>query len=303
MDYVASAWGLLLATGVVFVFFHLHQKRAMELELLHQKLLHQKRAMEECAQEMTRTMEEMKATEEKIARLQMNIPMVITDAMFSKLHGATFAILDDGGHPVCCGFFVTPCGVALTPALSCAFARRKGGAKQTLLRASTHRGQEFTLDVVTAKVGALELAVLRLSDSVALPSRDFLPLPSAKQSHAELLGAPVVLIHGSIAWNAGSDVKRIARDNGYIITSNETLLQYSIAPYKGHSGAALLFRGSQVIGLHSEGFNDLEQEHSEKSPSTSADAVRLDVPEIKAAVHAAMVAPPPGAARGARRRK
>lgn len=240
-----------------------------------------------------------------LAQLTENSPMLITDEIYDTLHGAVFAILDDEGHPVCCGFFVTPCGVALTAAHSCVHARPIGSAKQRF-RASTYRGQEFTLDLVTPKVGALDIAVLRIPASAEPPS-DYLPLPSVHRTHRQLLGAPVALIHGSIAWNAGTDARQIASNNGSIITSTDSLIHCSVPSYKGHSGAALLFRSGQLIGLQSEGFNDLEQVHSETSPSTSADAVRLDVPQIWEAVQAAsaraVASAAGGGGSGARRRK
>lgn len=153
-------------------------------------------------------------------------------------------------------------------------------------------------------MGTLDIAVLRASG--ALPAgMDYLPLPSTRQSHQQLLGAPVALIHGSIAWSSGAGVNQIARDNGTIITSNETLIQYSVSSYRGRSGAALLFRSGQLIGLHSEGFDDLQQD-SEMSPSTTADAVRLDAPLIWGAVQAAMAVSSADSAAsggGGRRRK
>ena len=263
MDYFPAIFGLLVTVLMIYIIFQL--KRITE--------------------ELRRTTEEQKRTTEELMQLKDNSPMVITDAMFEKLHGATFAILDDDGHPVCCGFFVTPCGVALTAAHSCDYARPGPRGASLMFRASTYRDQEFTLDIVSHKVGALDIAILRVSNSCMIP-RDFLPLPSVRHSHQQLLGAPVALIHGSIAWSASSEVHQIARDNGTIIS--DSLIHYSVSSYKGYSGAALLFRSGQVIGLHSEGFNDLEQEEqSEKSPSTSADAVRLDVPQIWDAVQAA----------------
>ena len=237
-----------------------------------------------------------------LARIQDNLPMIISDAMFEKLHGATFAILDDDGHPVCCGFFVTPCGVALTAAHSCAYARTGAGrGGRRVFRASTYRRQEFLLALVSERVGAVDIAVLRVvasESAMPLPPRDFLALPRERHTQQQLLGAPVALIHGSIAWSAGTDAQQVARDDGRIITSSDTILHYSVASYKGHSGAALLFRSGQVIGLHSEGFNDLEQRHSETSPATSADAVRLDSREIWDAVEAAKVSPAAAAGTG-----
>ena len=92
------------------------------------------------------------------------------------------------------------------------------------------------------------------------------------------------LVHGSIVWSAGASPSTFAQDSGSIIASNATTIHYNVGTFKGHSGAALLLRGQQVIGLHSEGFNDLPQEYSEHSPSTAADAARLDLPAVRAAV-------------------
>ena len=241
-------------------------------------------------------------TDARFARIEDRGPVALTDAMLETLRGATFAILDSEGHPVCCGFFVTSCGVALTAAHACAHARRVGAGKA--FRASTHLGLEFSLDIVSPKVGDLDVAVLRVSGAAAaLPPRSHLLLPSASYSEQQLLGASVALIHGSIAWSAGASVNQIARNNGYIVTSTDSLINYSVSTYKGHSGAALLFRGGQVIGLHSEGFNDLDQERSERSPSTSADAVRLDVPQIWSAVQAAKAATAAAVGGGGARRR
>ena len=270
MDLSSSTMLILAVQAVVLVFLC-----AMLIYVILQ-LRAQKRANEE--------------TDARFSRIEESGPVALTDAMLEALRRATFSILDAEGHPVCCGFFVTPCGVALTAAHACAHARpaRAGRA----FRASTHLGVEFSLEVVSPKVGDLDVAVLRVSGgAAALPPCGHLPLPSTSYSEQQLLGASVALIHGSIAWSAGASVNKIARNNGYIITSTDSLIHYCISTYKGHSGAALLFRGGQVIGLHSEGLNDLDQEHSERSPSTSADAVRLDVPQIWSAVQAAKAAP------------
>ena len=241
-------------------------------------------------------------TDARFSRVEDSGPVALTDAMLETLRGATFSILDAEGHPVCCGFFVTPCGVALTAAHACAYARPAGSGRA--LSASTHLGLEFSLEVVSPSVGELDVAVLRVSGAAAtLSPRSHLPLPSASYSAQQLLGASVALIHSSIAWSAGASAGQIARNNGYIVMSTNSLINYCVSTYKGHSGAALLFRGGQVIGLHSEGFNDLDQEHSERSPSTSADAVRLDVPQIWSAVQAAKAAPAAAAAGGAARRR
>jgi len=286
MDYIPTIIGVLIIGVLIAItvaaYIVIQQTRIAD---------EQRRAMEKLVRTVEKQSLKLEKQGLKLAQLAENSPFVITDEMYEKLRGATFAILDDGGHPVCCGFFVTPCGVALTAAHSCEYARPIGGPNSKF-HAATYEGLEFDLDVVAPTVGTLDVAVLRLSAAFELYSGfDYLSLPCVHNSHRQLLGASVALIHGSIAWSAGSGANEIARDNGFIITSSETMLQYSVASYKGHSGAALLFRGGQVIGLHSEGFNDLEQELSEASPSTSANAVRLDVPQIWEAVNAAKVVP------------
>ena len=190
----------------------------------------------------------------RISRIEDSGPVAFTGAMLEALRGAAFAILDGEGHPVCFGLFVTPCGVALTAAHACAYAR-PAGAGRAAIRASTHLGQEFSLEVVSRSVGGLDVAVLRASGAAAAQSwRTHLPLPSVSYSEYQLLGAPVALIHGSIAWCAGAHVRQTARNNGYIVTSSSTRIQYNIdysdSAYQGRSGAALIFRGGQVIGLH-----------------------------------------------------
>lgn len=113
--------------------------------------------------------------------------MALTGALLETLRDATFSILDAGGHPVCCGFFVTPCGVALTAAHACEHARPAGTGRA--IRASTHLGQEFSLEVVSSREGDLDVAVLRVfSAADALPPRSHLPLPSMRYTALQLLG-------------------------------------------------------------------------------------------------------------------
>ena len=201
--------------------------------------------------------------------------------MFDKVRAATFAILDRGDLPVCCGFFVSACGVVLTAAHEADKWLRKKGNK-SFVRAATYNNKEFDLEVVQRKVGGLDVAVLRLSSAAA--AQACLPVPENTFTEKELSGAPVNLVHGSIAWSNGAGASNFAQDSGSIITSDATTIHYNVGTYKGHSGAALLLRGQQVIGLHSEGFNDLPQEYSEDSPSTAADAARLDLLAVRVAV-------------------
>ena len=201
--------------------------------------------------------------------------------MFDKVRSATFAILDGSGLPICCGFFVSACGVALTAAHEAKKWIVKKD-KKSMARAATYDNKEFYMEVVERKLGDLDIAILRLPTAAA--AQACLPVPENTFTEKELSGAPVNLVHGSIAWSTGSSPSNFAQDSGSIITSNATTIHYNVGTFKGHSGAALLLRGQQVIGLHSEGFNDLPQEYSEHSPSTAADAARLDLPAVRAAV-------------------
>ena len=210
-----------------------------------------------------------------------SLPVVLSPEMYTLLQRATFAILDQAGLPTSCGFFVTPCGVALTAAHDAEKWLRKKGKKH-VVRASSYINEEFELEVLKRQVGKLDIAVLRLPGPVS--AQPCLPLPATTFTAQQLSGAPVKLIHGSIAWNQESGASNFAEYNGSIITSNATKIHYNVGTFKGHSGAALLLRGEQVIGLHSMGFNDMPQEMSEQSPSTAADAERLDVPAVKQAV-------------------
>ena len=53
--------------------------------------------------------------ERGLQRVMASVPLALTDAMFVTLRGATFTLLDAEGHPACCAFFVTPCGLHLRP--------------------------------------------------------------------------------------------------------------------------------------------------------------------------------------------
>ncbi len=208
---------------------------------------------------------------------------------FDKVRAATFAILDKGGHPISCGFFVSACGVALTAAheADTKWLRKKG--KKSMALAATHDDKTFDLEVVERKVGDLGIAVLRLVPSAAAAgaaAQACLPVPETTFTEKDLSGAPVNLVHGSIAWSAGASSSNFAQNCGRIVMSNAETIRYNVGgPGKGHSGAALLLLQSrQVIGLRSEGRNDNLEEYSERSPSNDADAVRLDLPAVREAV-------------------
>ena len=208
----------------------------------------------------------------------------LSPAMYSKLRCATFAVLDEQGHPVCCGFFVTPCGVALVAAHNPHTWMQRDG-KLRFARVATFDGPVFKLRVITSQLGSLDIAVLRVADD--RPVAGYLELPSRCFRADELIGRPVSLINGSISYSAAANAANLAMDTGTINTSTPETLLYSVATMKGHSGAALLLRGDELIGLHSEGFNDLPDALSESSPSIRGIAVRLDLPAIWDAVERA----------------
>jgi hypothetical protein len=208
----------------------------------------------------------------------------VSTEMLAKIRAATFAILDTEGHPVCCGFFVSSCGVALTAAHE-ADKWLINKKNKTVARAATFSKTKFELEVVEPSIGDLDIAVLRVPTPPTAP-RPCLPVPENTFTEDELSGAAVNLIHGSIAWFSSMDknLPKCSQRAGSIIHTTDTTIHYDVGTYKGDSGAALLLSGKRVIGLHSEGFNDVDQAHSETSPSTAADAVRLDLPEVRAAV-------------------
>ena len=223
---------------------------------------------------------------EDVQLIAANVPAALTDEMYERLKSATFSILDKHGHPISCGFFVSSCGVALTSAHDAHLWMKKGKNKLTVY-ACDFNDRELVFDVVVKCISkTLDVAVLRNTGPIDAPLRPYLPLPPAVMTDREFLLAPVLLVHGSIARYKDTHGRSFGVDAGNIINVDATTMHYGIPTYKGHSGAALVLRGKQVIGLHSAGMNDLPQSASETSPSTSADAVRLDLPEIKNAVDA-----------------
>jgi Sec-independent protein translocase protein TatA len=223
----------------------------------------------------------------------------VSKEVLTKVRSATFAILDSEDHPVCCGFFVTACGVALTAAHEAEKwlledeeegdeknknkNNKSKSKKKSFARAATYDKKELKLEVVERNIGGLDIAVLRVPTPATAPW-PCLPVPETTIAEDELSGAAVNLIHGSIAWFSGTSTSKCAQRAGSIVHTTDTTIHYDVGTYKGDSGAALLLSGTRVIGLHSSGFNDLAQEHSESSPSTAADAVRLDHPKVRAAV-------------------
>lgn len=139
---------------------------------------------------------------------------------------------------------------------------------------------EFELEVVVAKLGQLDLAVLRL---VERPDRDVkrLHLPPVNSlTVTKVGGANVRLVHGNIAWTSRTNAIH-GQSRGSIVAIDATRLLYDIATMRGHSGAVLLIRGKDLIGFHCEGLG-------QKYSTRQADAVRLDLQCVHDAVQQAM---------------
>ena len=219
------------------------------------------------------------------------VPAALTDSEFSLLREAAFCLVGPSGDPISCGFFVTSGGVALTAGHNLNDTRvlkkkdRKVGA---VVRAINYVGTAFALAVIDFAVGGQDIAVLRLVGHGSVP---FLPLPDREYSLRELIGRAVRLIHGNIAYSQQSDAlgdmaRSFSQNNGHITTVTQRKIVSSIATSKGDSGGALLLRGTQVVGIHCEGLNDLPEAFSENSPMTSAEAIRLDQQCVRDAVAA-----------------
>jgi hypothetical protein len=213
----------------------------------------------------------------------------MTDSEFALLQGATFCLVDKHGAPISCGFYVTPSGVALTAAHNLddnRVFRKRDKKVGAVVHAIDYAGTAFLLTVMRFAVDGQDIAVLRLVGHGSVPC---LPLPDREYSPRELMGRAVRLIHGNIAYSQqsaalGDMARAFAQNNGHITTVTQTKIVSSIATSKGDSGGALLLRGTQVVGIHSAGLNDLPEAYSESSPMTSAEAIRLDQQCVRDAV-------------------
>lgn len=216
------------------------------------------------------------------------------------LRSAMFCIVDTDGHPRACGFFVTANGIGLTSAHD-AWKWASVYKTGSRVRAADSADHEFEFDVITHKVGSLDVAVLRrvpLSAASPLPEVPYLTLPKKPLDVDEDNSKPVRVVPGSISWNMTSDTAlyndkpRYGEDLGYISTLHKKKIVYRIPTLKSYSDAALLMEGFDVVGIHTQGFNDLDQEYSERSPSGKGEATRLDLPEIRTAIERAAKAAP-----------
>lgn len=253
-------------------------------------------------------------------------------------------MLDVDDAPVCCGFFVSDSGVALTVRHGSEHWLRDGGVVHAvMLKASSPRevglvdavaaetsepatcdGPGVSVSIADAAPHEVLLTFLVHSYSPVemldftcmvltsrLPKGTFRPLlvPSMRLSDAALIGAHATLMHGSIALNRqfGHDPSASLVPCS-IFTVHPTRVLYSAATAGGDSGGALVISGKVLVAMHVEGVNDVRDDVdvqisttagvsrrkpakrvklSEASPSTVGAALRLDLPEIKAAINAA----------------
>lgn len=201
--------------------------------------------------------------------------------MVERLQTATFTVLDSDQHPICCGFFVSSCGVALMAAHNSNDWLRKAARRRYVL-AQDFVGSLFELDVVSMD-DSLDFTVLRLP---LLPRvvGGYLRLPPPMSLVAtKVSGAPVHVVHGNISLTS-RQAAVFGQSMGNIVALDDTFIHYDIATIGGHSGAALLLRGNDVIGMHVSGVNDVDDSLSAQSPSTHGDALRLDLRAVHEAV-------------------
>lgn len=215
---------------------------------------------------------------------------------------ALFAILDRRGHPVGCGFFVTSSGVALTVHHFVDWMQSDRSAPGRQVVKGCRLGAsgaevEMTFAVVSTDM-ELDFTVLRLVGSSA--GTLYYPLPAERLPDEELWGHSARLVHGNLALNAQFGEPPDASVTVCNISTVHTKrLLYSAATSAGDSGGALLLRGTNLVGLHVEGVNDVIDSPRGKrfktpseasSPSTSACALRLDIDEVRQAVEQAEMA-------------
>lgn len=224
---------------------------------------------------------------------------------------------------MCCGFFVTKSGIALTighekekwvhpdgtvqaAMIQNKKAARNGPAEIPLTFKVGHSSSkaDFTCLVLDAPVPAGTFTPFRISTSI---------------DDDVVVGSQAIFLHGSIALSRHMNSKKpfpgvdVCTVNG----AADELLVYSSSTFDGCCGGALLFKGEEIIGMHCEGFNNVppdlevllsprseteaeagagdnpwrtkpEDAHSESlselSPTTCALALRMDLPEIHAAI-------------------
>ena len=224
-----------------------------------------------------------------------------------RVRDVVFSLLDKDGHPVGCGFFVTPCGLALTVNHGVSTWSTDGKVSACKLHCSSSSSSLTEVDLSFSVVSTdadLDFTVLRLEGPLSLDSISHFPLPVATLADDVMWGKPATLVHGNLALN----LQFHQRPEASVVTCNIStvhshLLLYTAATYVGDSGGALLLMDGQLVGMHKEGMNDVVEEAASPttgrkkrryktlseaaSISTSAAALRLDCEAVRAAVTSA----------------
>jgi hypothetical protein len=160
----------------------------------------------------------------------------------------------------------------------------------------------------------LDYTCLFLTSPVPAGTFQPLPLPPPGLPDSRLIGARAMLLPGSIALN------RFFKRNPSaslvpcnIFTTHPDLLLLTAATAGGDTGGALVLQGKVLVAMHVKGLNDVPDDlHitspregkrpakklklSAASPTTTGAALRLDLPQVQAAIAAAHAAVQPAAA-------
>ena len=162
----------------------------------------------------------------------------------------------------------------------------------------------------------LDYTCLVLNSPVPAGTFQPLPLPPPGLPESRLIGARATLLPGSIALNRFFNRNPSASlVPCTIFTTHPDRLLYTAATAGGDSGGALVLHGKMLVAMHTEGLNDVpgdlhvtspregkrpakKLKLSEASPTTTGAALRLDLPEVQAAIAAAHAAVQPAAAAG-----
>ena len=227
----------------------------------------------------------------------------------SRVRDVVFALLDTEGHPVGCGFFVTPCGLALT--VNHGFDNWSASGKVNACKLHRNSSSSSLVEVelsfsVVSTNAELDFTVLRLDGPRSEPVSHF-PLPTAPLDDATMWGKAAILVHGNLALNA----QFRQRPEASVVACNiatvhpQLLLYTAVTASVGDSGGALLLLDGQLVGIRKEGVNDVIEEAASPttgrkkrryktlseaaSISTSAAALRLDCVEVRTAVTSAQM--------------
>jgi hypothetical protein len=267
----------------------------------------------------------------KLSRMEAQ-QAAVDPELLPMLQKGLFSILDADGSPICCGFFVSASGVALTVNHGRERWLWPGGVvRAAMLRANegTGAGAAAAAAAAAAEEVLLEFKVHSYSAPDALDFTcmiltsavqpgTFIPLqvPTAVMTTAQLIGAHATLLHGSIALN-----RFFNRDPSAslvscsIFTAHPDRVLYTASTSGGDSGGALVLHGKALVAMRVEGLNDVSEDVefvgpsagkkrgksmrlSEASPSTTGAALRLDVAEVQAAIAAAIAAAAASSAEG-----